>query len=120
MPEKSKQLREYARQNREGMTDAERALWRNLRRKEIGFRFRRQQPVGYYILDFYCASARVAIELDGSGHSDLKEYDEERTKYLEAENIYVMRFTNNDVLSDVESVVARILEICESRQGFRY
>lgn len=77
-----------------------------------GFKFRRQHSVGAYILDFYCPSERLAIELDGESHftDDAIEYDCVRTTYLNALNIKVLRFLNTDVYNNLNMVCERILE----------
>lgn len=93
------------------MTDAEALLWHFLRNRDFcGFKFRRQHPVGGYILDFYCNEAKLAIELDGSGHSEdeRKDYDSERTKVLEGAGIRVLRFWNDEVLTELEHVLEEI------------
>jgi very-short-patch-repair endonuclease len=98
------------------LTDAERILWQKLRRKSLGgFKFRRQQPVGPYILDFYCHQAKLAIELDGSQHAIAREYDEIRTAYLASMGIDVIRFWNNDVIGNLEGVLTRIDEALSPR-----
>ena len=102
---------EFARQLRHEGTDAEACLWFALRdRRMTGCKFRRQQPVGPYILDFYCHDLKLAIELDGGQHNDTpgREHDERRTAFLEAQGISVLRFWNNDVLQQPESVLEAI------------
>ena len=76
-----------------------------------GYKFRRQHSVGYYILDFYCPSARLAIELDGDSHftEEAIAYDKERTAFLNALNIRVIRFLNSDVFDNLEEVCNQIL-----------
>src|SRR5215471_7144099 len=100
----------YARQMRNNPTKAENLLWQVLRRKALGVRFRRQQPIGSFIVDFYCSLARLVVELDGEVHeSDEKRRDdEERTRYLERIECRVIRFWNGEVLNDLDGVVARI------------
>lgn len=89
-------LQRYARQLRSASTDAERHLWHYLRRRHLfGYRFRRQAPVGPYIVDFLCVEARLVIELDGGQHSEQKDYDDARTDYLAALDMRVLRFWNN-------------------------
>lgn len=93
-------------------TPAERLLWRALQHSQLGGRkFRRQHSVGPYILDFYCPSARLAIELDGDSHftDEARAYDRERSAYLNALGIRVLRFLNSDVYTDVVCVCERIL-----------
>ena len=78
---------------RKKQTDAEHKLWQRLRNKQVhGLKFYRQYSVGSYILDFYCPQRRIAIELDGSQHLAAKEYDDNRTAYLQRSGITVIRF----------------------------
>jgi adenine-specific DNA-methyltransferase len=100
--------RDFARVQRARPTDAEYKLWWLLRSKRLaGLRFRRQQPIGPYIADFYCAAAKLIVELDGSQHGlDANVgYDERRTRWLEARGYRVLRFFNDGVLRDPKSVV---------------
>lgn len=99
------------------MTPAERLLWSRLRdRRLAGFKFRRQVPVGPYIVDFLCAEARVIVEIDGGQHNlpDARAQDQERTRFLEAKGYKVLRFWNNEVLGNLEGVLTVILEACRS------
>lgn len=103
--------RECRRELRSEATPAERTLWSYLRRSELsGRKFRRQHGAGPYILDFYCPAERLAIELDGYSHTlpDVQEYDKERDAYLETSRIRVLRFRNDEVFSDIQSVLKRI------------
>ncbi len=105
------QLIIYARELRKAQTDAETLLWHLLRaRRFCGFKFRRQYPICGYILDFYCHDVGLAIELDGGGHTADKQrlYDVERSEILAAENIRVVRFWNNDVLTSIEDVLEEL------------
>ena len=98
-----------ARGLRHNMTDAERALWRRLRNAQIcGARFRRQAVIGRYIADFACFAPKAVIELDGGQHSERAAYDEARTRWLSGEGFVVLRFWNNEVLSNLDGVVAAI------------
>ncbi|MCG3197115.1 MAG: hypothetical protein GHCLOJNM_01599 [bacterium] len=102
------EFREFVRQLRREQTDAEQLLWSLLRdRRFLGFKFRRQHPIEPYALDFYCHEARLAIELDGGQHNepDARARDERRTAFLEAQGIRVLRFWNNEMLTNTEGVL---------------
>jgi very-short-patch-repair endonuclease len=101
----------YARANRKDLTEAERILWSALRgRKLLGFKFRRQHPINDFIADFYCHERKLLIELDGGYHLDESqaEYDAGRTFQLTELGILVIRFTNEEVIADLSSVLKRI------------
>ena len=103
---------------RNNMTPAEALLWRSLRGSRAGgWKWRRQQGIGPFVLDFYCPALRLCIELDGSAHDYTYEYDEQRTAYLNAQDIRVVRFTNEQVFNSYEGVVAEIIRICSERNG---
>jgi very-short-patch-repair endonuclease len=98
-----------ARQLRKNMTDAERALWRLLRQRQInGLRFRRQVPINHYIVDFACLEARLVVEVDGGQHSE-SQADKKRDAYLRSQGFRVLRLWNNDVLSNREGVHRAII-----------
>jgi very-short-patch-repair endonuclease len=102
-----------ARNLRRNESDAERKLWSKLRSRQFdNLKFRRQHPIGKYIVDFVSIEKKIVIEIDGSQHMESAniEHDAERTKYLEDEGYAVLRFWNNDVLTNIEGVVIRILE----------
>jgi very-short-patch-repair endonuclease len=104
-------MNERARSLRRNQTDAERKLWHHLRDRRLdGWKFRRQHPVGPYVLDLYCADARLVIELDGGQHDfdAHRNHDEARTAYLEKQGIKVIRFWNNDVMENALSVLEAI------------
>jgi len=102
-----------ARRLRKDMTDAERALWRLLRQRQInGLRFRRQVPIDHYIVDFACLEARLVIEVDGGQHSE-SQTDKMRDAYLRSQGFRVLRLWNNDVLSNREGVYRIIIETLE-------
>ena len=95
------------------MTEAEERLWFYLSGKKLdGFKFRRQHPLHAFILDFYCHEARLSIELDGEYHftSEQTTNDRERTKIIEGLGLTELRFTNVQVLSDIETVLQKIRE----------
>jgi very-short-patch-repair endonuclease len=104
-------LKTFRKNLRNNLTPAEATLWRLLQGKKLdGRKFRRQHSVGLYILDFYCVSEKLAIELDGAHHyteAGIK-YDEERTKFLNEHNIQVIRFENKLVFEQVEYVIENI------------
>jgi len=107
-----------ARRLRRDMTDAEKVMWRLLRARQLaGHKFRRQQSLGRYILDFVCFSHRLVIEVDGGQHAlpDHINADEVRTAYLERGGFLVLRFWNNDLIQNPEGVYARILETLAAR-----
>lgn len=107
----NKKFRERRRDLRKKQTKEERILWWYLNENQINERrFFRQYSVGPYILDFYCPEARLAIELDGKSHlpKDQQEYDSERTKYLEGNDIKVVRFWNDEIENNMESVLEKI------------
>src|SRR2546423_11641146 len=100
-PRRKRLKRDFAHKLRRHLTEAERKLWSLLRRKQVhGLRFRRQQPVGPYIADFYCPAAKLIIELDGEQHGDprQREYDKVRTRWLQSEGFHVLRIWNFDIL----------------------
>jgi very-short-patch-repair endonuclease len=98
-----------ARQLRNNPTEAEQKLWSHLRRKQLlGFRFRRQRPIGRYIVDFVCLEVSLIIEVDGGQHAEEIAKDEARTRFLERQGFRVVRFWNNDVLANTEEVLQAI------------
>ncbi|WP_197279411.1 endonuclease domain-containing protein [Devosia sp. A16] len=101
-------IRERAKDLRRTMTQAERTLWYLLRRKELGLHFRRQHPIGPYILDFYCAAARLCVEIDGPVHEEQVARDQRRTAWLEKEGIRVMRFSTEEIEARPAAVLASI------------
>ncbi len=108
-------LRERARKLRKNQTDAEQTLWQHLRRRQIsGHRFRRQHPLGNYIVDFFCFEEGLVIEIDGGQHAEQTDYDNERTRWLESQGYRVMRFWNNEVQEEIEAVMQAIWEELEA------
>ena len=91
------------------MTQPERALWRLLRDRWLAvLKFRRQQPVGDYIVDFFCEASNLVVELDGHSHDDRGENDRRRQQWLESRGLRIMRISNDDVLNGPEAVVIGI------------
>ena len=104
-----------ARRLRRDATMPERLLWGALRDGRLGgLRFRRQHPIGTYIADFYCHSARLIVEIDGMSHADRAAADRRRTKYLESMGHCVVRFTNDDVLTDIDAVAEAIIRAVQN------
>jgi len=94
---------------RSNLTDAEKLLWRHLRRKQIaGIKFRRQHPVGRYVVDFTCLQKRLAIEVDGGQHAEMQPHDRQRDAYLAKQGFRAMRFWNNEVLGNIDGVMEQI------------
>ncbi|MEO6361557.1 MAG: endonuclease domain-containing protein [Sphingomicrobium sp.] len=105
-----------ARALRRDMTLPEGLLWQALRQRPDGFKFRRQHPIGRYIVDFYCPAARLVIEVDGQVHSmgDRPERDLKRDVWLEAQGLRVLRFAALDVMRERDSVVSAITRNCRT------
>jgi very-short-patch-repair endonuclease len=98
--------RDFARELRKNMTDTERRLWRSLRYRQLdGAKFRRQAPIGRYIVDFVCFERRLVIELDGGHHAEQIARDEERTRWLNSQGFRVLRFWDNQVFEDLDAVL---------------
>jgi very-short-patch-repair endonuclease len=114
-----RELVQHAKINRKESTEAEILLWDNLRNRKLGEKFRRQHPVGGYIPDFVCLEKRVVIEVDGGYHnaSEQIELDENRAFELEQKYLFkVIRFTNEEVLKDIETVLSKIRVILSKRK----
>ena len=110
-----------ARQLRREQTEEERSLWRALRGQRFaGFKFRRQHPVGDYILDFYCAAARLAVELDGSQHGQPEglQHDADREKFLANQDIETLRFWNRQWRENREGCLLTIWDAVQRRSGW--
>jgi very-short-patch-repair endonuclease len=105
-----------ARRLRRAMTDAEKKLWWRLRNDQLGLSFRRQHPIGVYVVDFFAPAIGLVIELDGSQHGMEPHlaFDARRTEFLEARGLRVMRFWNNEVMSNLEGVLETIWHACQS------
>ena len=112
-----KYLKENSQKLRVDQTDAERKLWQRINRDQLwGFRFNRQKPLLSYIVDFYCAKAKLIIELDGSQHyePDYQEKDALRDAELNSLGFTVMRFSNDEVMREIEAVVEQIFLFLEN------
>ena len=103
-------LKNNAKRMRRGQTEAESFLWSYIRANQLGVHFRRQHPIGDFIADFICIDQRLIIEVDGNIHSkpEQQEWDKQRTAFLESQDYRVVRFSNEQVLHDIDKVLAHI------------
>jgi very-short-patch-repair endonuclease len=99
------------------MTNPERGLWRALREALPDYHWRKQVPLGRYTADFACHSPKLIIELDGGQHAGSLDYDAERSRFLESQGYRVLRFWNNDAVSNLEGVILRISESLSHGRG---
>ncbi len=107
-----------ARKLRGHSTDAERLLWSKLRVRQLsGWKFRRQVPLGRYVVDFLCEEAKLIVELDGGQHADQIEQDAERTAWLQSEGYRVIRFWNNEVMANIEGVLLTLTPALSQGRG---
>jgi very-short-patch-repair endonuclease len=108
---------ETARRLRREMTPPEARLWAALRGNRLGVKFRRQHPIGRYVLDFYCAELKLAVEVDGRGHDhpDVMRVDQARTAWLATQGIRVVRLAAEDVRVELEAVLGYLRRVCEER-----
>jgi very-short-patch-repair endonuclease len=104
-------IRDRAKNLRRNMTGPERTLWFLLRRNSLGWHFRRQHPIGPFILDFYCAPLKLCVEVDGPVHIDLAERDARRTAWLQRQGITVLRFSTEEVEVRPAAVIAAIAAV---------
>ncbi|BDI28630.1 hypothetical protein CCAX7_006810 [Capsulimonas corticalis] len=105
-----------AQQMRREMTPMEQRLWNAISGKKLnGLRFRSQHPFGRFVIDFYCPSCKLAVEVDGSVHEGREEYDAERTLFLQSYGCRVIRFRNNEILNDLSGVLTKIIEASEEQ-----
>ncbi|MDE0405028.1 MAG: endonuclease domain-containing protein [Nitrospira sp.] len=102
-PAKAQELRQHS-------TDAEQALWKHLRNRQLaGYKFRRQVLIGKYIADFVCFERKIVIEVDGGHHQEQALYDTDRTTWLESQGFQVLRFWNHEILAEAEAVQEALL-----------
>ena len=106
-----------ARKLRSEMSLPETLLWRELRKRPEGVKFRRQHPAGIYVFDFYCTAVRLAIEVDGFAHDSIRAAaaDEARSHYLRSQHVATLRIPAKAVLEDLHATVVRIVEVCAQR-----
>ena len=109
-------IRSHAKQLRRELTPEEKRFWYLLRsRRFADYKFRRQHPVGHYIVDFACCEARLAIELDGGQHQERQGYDARRTAWLNQKGWHIIRFWNNELWQNEEAVLWQILQALQTR-----
>ena len=109
------EIEQAARKLRNNLTPAETILWEALRNRQLeGLRFRRQHPVGNFILDFYCPSCKLVIEVDGKIHTHQADYDNARTAKLAEYGYKVLRFTNQEIMNNLPKVLAEIRRVAFS------
>ena len=108
-----------ARKLRSEMSLPETLLWRELRKRPGGFKFRRQHPADMYVLDFYCASVRLAIEVDGMAHDGIEaaKRDARRSAFLKSQHVATLRIPAKVILEEMEVAVGRIAAVCCERAG---
>jgi very-short-patch-repair endonuclease len=99
------------------MTDLERKLWQALRLKSLGFRFRRQHPVGDYVLDFFCWEGMLCVEVDGEFHDRNPARDMKRDAWLAGQGIVTQRFSTVDLIENFDGVLETIYDLCCERAG---
>ncbi|HLL83788.1 MAG TPA: DUF559 domain-containing protein [Longimicrobium sp.] len=108
------ELEARARELRRAQTPAEKRLWNYLRGWNLP-KFRRQHAVERFVLDFYCASAKLCVEVDGGIHDEQQERDAARTEFLNARGIHIIRFRNEEVMDDPRAVLRRIEAVLKTR-----
>ena len=109
-----KYIVQVSKELRQNQTNAEKIIWDKIRGSRLkGYKFRRQYAIGRYIADFYCCEARLVIELDGRIHNqtEIKEYDQIRQNEIEGRNITIIRFSNEEVYKEIESVLTKVASI---------
>jgi len=102
------ELRKLAKINRKNQTKTEEIIWGLLRGKRLGYKFTRQKPIDRFVVDFYCSELLLVIEIDGGYHDKRKYYDSERDKRLAWRGIKVIRFSDKEIINDLEKVKKRI------------
>ena len=107
-------LHQRAKAMRQEMSEAEAKLWQHLRASRLnGYKFRRQQPMGHYIVDFMCVTPKLIVKADGGQHTEQAAYDHARTAYLNSLGFTVLRFWNHEILQQTNDVLAEILRVLQ-------
>ena len=106
-------LKDFAKKNRKNQTDAESVIWGCLKSRQLGVTFRRQHVIGRFIADFSCVVLKLIIEIDGGYHQlpEQQVSDQERTEWLKLQGFTVIRFTNEEIISDIDNVINKIKEV---------
>ena len=117
-PDRYRMLKEFAKKNRQFQTDAESLIWKHIRNSNLGVKFNRQYIIGDYIVDFVCLEKRLIIEIDGGYHSEYEQIqkDEQRTENLEAMGFKVIRYTNEELFTDIDVVLNNIQQLLKNDQ----
>ena len=117
-PDRYRMLKEFAKKNRQFQTDAESLIWKHIRNSNLGVKFNRQYIIGDYIVDFVCLEKRLIIEIDGGYHSEYEQIqkDEQRTENLEAMGFKVVRYTNEELFTDIDVVLNNIQQLLKNDQ----
>jgi very-short-patch-repair endonuclease len=90
------------------MTETEKILWERIRKKQLGVRFKAQHPIERFIADFYCHQSKLVVEIDGKIHQYQKEYDQGREAEMNKYDIKIIRFTNDEVINDIDQIIEKI------------
>ena len=111
------ELKNIRKELRNNSTKSERVLWSQLKGSKLNHKFRRQFGIGRYVLDFYCPEVRLCVEVDGITHDNETQInkDEVRDKYLKEQNIYILRFTTQEIFFELDKVVKTILAWLQNR-----
>lgn len=105
----------FAKHLRRDQTAAETLIWAELRNRKCGgYKFRRQVPIGRYVVDFLCVAQKIIVEIDGPSHLDAIDYDANRTRILESQGYHIMRLTNEDVYEDLGATIEAIWQSLEN------
>ena len=105
----------FAKHLRRDQTAAETLIWAELRNRKCGgYKFRRQIPIGKYVVDFLCVAQKLIVEIDGPSHLDAVDYDANRTRILESQGYHIMRLTNEDVYEDLGATIEAIWQSLEN------
>jgi len=108
-------IRARAKELRHPLTPEEQILWNRVRNRLLGgYKFRRQVPLGSFIVDFYCPETHLIIEIDGEIHRFQQDYDKDRTAWLVDEGLRVIRFTNDEIRTKLDEVLDEILDNCQN------